>query len=143
MKTLGRILSIQTGRVQTCDGDTSEHWSSAIRKAKVMGAVQVHQTGIMGDRTRLSLPTPPNITTSGIPSFPASLLTPVALVKISPWRIWMNHSAASATHFEWAIASWRFHNPVSRAGNCRGGGTCPGWQYLCSKTAEPVGIFVS
>lgn len=49
MRTLGRILSIQTGRVQTFGGDASEHWSSAIRKAKVSGAVQVHVTGIVGD----------------------------------------------------------------------------------------------
>ena len=49
MRTLGRILSIQTGRVQTFDGDASERWSSAIRKAKVSGAVQVRQTGIVGD----------------------------------------------------------------------------------------------
>ncbi|MFO1004106.1 MAG: MOSC domain-containing protein [Planctomycetaceae bacterium] len=49
MKSLGRILSIQSGRVQTFDGDASERWSSAIRKAKVSGAVQVRQTGIVGD----------------------------------------------------------------------------------------------
>ena len=51
MRTLGRILSIHTGRVQTLGGDSdaAEPWTSAIRKAKVSGAVQVQQTGIVGD----------------------------------------------------------------------------------------------
>ena len=52
MKTLGRILSIHTGRVQTlhADSDDVESWISAIRKAKVSGAVQVQQTGLVGDQ---------------------------------------------------------------------------------------------
>jgi MOSC domain-containing protein YiiM len=51
MRTAGRILSIQTGRVQALGGDNddSESWTSAIRKATVSGSVQVQQTGILGD----------------------------------------------------------------------------------------------
>jgi MOSC domain-containing protein YiiM len=51
MKMHGRILSIQTGRVQTVgsDSDDAELWTSAIRKAKVSGTARVHQTGIVGD----------------------------------------------------------------------------------------------
>ena len=51
MKMSGRILSIHTGRVQTFGGgsDDAESWTSAIRKAKVSGAVQVQQTGIVSD----------------------------------------------------------------------------------------------
>jgi MOSC domain-containing protein YiiM len=47
----GRILSIHTGRVQTFSGNSNdtESWTSAIRKAKVSGAVQVHPTGIVND----------------------------------------------------------------------------------------------
>jgi MOSC domain-containing protein YiiM len=52
MRTLGRILSIHTGRVQTLGGDSdaAEPWTSAIRKARVSGIVQVQQTGIVGDQ---------------------------------------------------------------------------------------------
>ena len=51
MRTPGRMLSIQTGRVQKFGGDSdnSESWTSATRKAKVPRAVQVQQTGIVGD----------------------------------------------------------------------------------------------
>jgi MOSC domain-containing protein YiiM len=51
MRTLGRILSTHTGHVQTFGGDSddAESWTSAICKAKVSGAVQVQQTGILGD----------------------------------------------------------------------------------------------
>ena len=52
MRTRGRILSIHTGRVQAFGGDSdaAESWTSAICKAKVSGAVQVQQTGIVGDQ---------------------------------------------------------------------------------------------
>jgi MOSC domain-containing protein YiiM len=51
MRTAGRILSIQTGRVQALGGDNddSESWTSAIRKATVSGSVEVQQAGIVGD----------------------------------------------------------------------------------------------
>lgn len=52
MKIEARILSIHTGRVQTLGGDSDdagESWTSAIRKAKVSGAVQAQQTGIVSD----------------------------------------------------------------------------------------------
>ncbi len=51
MRTFGRILSIQVGRVQTFGGDRddSESWTSAICKARVFRAVQAQQTGILDD----------------------------------------------------------------------------------------------
>ena len=51
MNTFGRILSIHSGRVQAFGGNRgdSESWTSAIRKAKVSGAVQVQQSGLVCD----------------------------------------------------------------------------------------------
>ncbi len=51
MSTLGRILSVQIGRVQKFDGggDVAESWSSAIGKVEVSGVVEVGKMGLTDD----------------------------------------------------------------------------------------------
>lgn len=49
MTTLGRLLSIQVGRIQTHDGGNADAWTTAIRKTNVSDAVHVGHTGIAGD----------------------------------------------------------------------------------------------
>ncbi|MEZ6033267.1 MAG: MOSC domain-containing protein [Planctomycetaceae bacterium] len=49
--THGTILSIQTGQIQDFDvaSETTDAWTSAIRKTKVLDAVHVGWTGVAGD----------------------------------------------------------------------------------------------
>ena len=51
MMTLGQILSIQIGQIQTYNvaSDSADSWTSAIRKKNVSRAVHVGNTGIAGD----------------------------------------------------------------------------------------------
>ena len=152
MSTLARILTIHTGRVQTLggDGDHAESWTSAIRKVKASGAVQVQQTGIVGDQQA-------DLVHHGGPD---KAILAYAAQHYDRWNAEFPDKSFDAGGFgenltvadldesqccigDTFIAFWRSHNLASRAGNCRGGGTCPSWLYLCSKTAEPVGISVS
>lgn len=49
MITHAQIVSIQTGKIQTFEGDVAESWASAINKTNISGAVHVGHLGIAGD----------------------------------------------------------------------------------------------
>jgi MOSC domain-containing protein YiiM len=49
MTTLGQIISIQAGKIETFYGDPGDSWKSAINKTNVSGAVHVGLLGMAGD----------------------------------------------------------------------------------------------